>query len=221
MTDKLYKLKQEFKIYLIKKYPNANKDTINTYIGDAFYVYRHELELGIHFFDLLKSIDRISDFKNNMLEQQTNRHVKYPKNSSNAYISGLKRLYCFFYEKYHGVENFINWDCKDILKYEKYNTYKNKQMSVIDEIEEFIKDFPVGYEFSTTWFKKELNKKYNRSEGSYIPSDYCYNRKNKGINYDKQPHYFLYMERNKYKYVGKDYVYNGEIEYNPRKKINL
>lgn len=108
--------------------------------------------------------------------------------------------------------------CNDFLLNNKFNIPKNKQMSVIDEIEEFIKDFPVGYEFSTTWFKKELNKKYNRSEGSYIPSDYCYNRKNKGINYNKQPHYFLYIERNKYKYVGKDYVYNGEIEYNPKKK---
>lgn len=108
MTDKLKKLKQEFKNYLIEKYPNANKDTINTYIGDAFYAYRHELELGIHFFDLFKSIETISRFKNNLLEQQVNKLVKHPKNSSNAYICGLKRLYSFFNEKYNGVENFIN-----------------------------------------------------------------------------------------------------------------
>lgn len=63
-------------------------------------------------------------------------------------------------------------------------------MSVIEEIEEFIKSMPVGYEFSRKWFKTELSRQYNRSAESYIPSDYCYNRKNKGINYDKQPHYF-------------------------------
>ena len=108
MTDKLKNLKQEFKNYLIEKYPNVNKNTINTYIGDAFYAYRHELELGVHFFDLFKSIDAISRFKNNLLEQQVNKLVKHPKNSSSAYICGLKRLYAFFNEKYNGVENFIN-----------------------------------------------------------------------------------------------------------------
>lgn len=92
-------------------------------------------------------------------------------------------------------------------------------MRILDEIEEFTKSFPKDYEFTATWFKKELNKKYNRSEGSYIPSDYCYNRKNNGINHDKQSHYFIYLGRNKYKYVGKDYAYNGEIEENPRKKV--
>ena len=30
MTDKLKNLKQEFKNYLIEKYPNVNKNTINT-----------------------------------------------------------------------------------------------------------------------------------------------------------------------------------------------
>lgn len=81
MTDKLKKLKQEFKNYLIEKYPNVNKNTINTYIGDAFYAYRHELELGVHFFDLFKSIEAISRFKNNLREQQVNKLVKHPKNS--------------------------------------------------------------------------------------------------------------------------------------------
>lgn len=90
-------------------------------------------------------------------------------------------------------------------------------MTVVEEIEEFVKSMPVDYEFSTGWFKKELSKKYKHSVDSYIPSDYCYNRKNNGINYDKQPHYFLYLKRNKYKYVGQNYTYTGEVEHNPRK----
>ena len=54
-----------------------------------------------------------------------------------------------------------------------------------------------------------------------MPSDYCYNRKNKGINYNKQPHYFLRLGRGKYKYVGKDYIFTGEIEEKPRIKKGL
>lgn len=94
-------------------------------------------------------------------------------------------------------------------------------MRVLDEIEEFTKSMPLNYEFSTSWFKNTLSKQYSRSTGSYIPSDYCYNRKNKGINYDKQPHYFLYLGRNRYRYVSKDYVYNGEVEENPRKSLGI
>ena len=50
-------------------------------------------------------------------------------------------------------------------------------MSIIKEIEEFVKHLPKDYVFTATWLKKELGKRYNRSEGSYIPSDYCHNRK--------------------------------------------
>ena len=93
--------------------------------------------------------------------------------------------------------------------------------TIKEEIEEFLKSMPLGYEFSRNWFKTELSRQYNRSAESYIPSDYCHNRKNKGINYDKQPHYFLYLGQGKYKYVGKDYVFTGEIEEKPKEKHNL
>ena len=82
-------------------------------------------------------------------------------------------------------------------------------MSIIEEIEEFLKPMPIGYEFSRNWFVTELSKQYNRSDKCYIPSDYCYNRKNKGINYDK------------YKYVGKDYIFTGEVEEKARIKNRL
>lgn len=91
-----------------------------------------------------------------------------------------------------------------------------QENNIIKEIEEFLLDVPMDYVFSTSWLKNELSKKYKRSRDSYIPSDYCYNRTNKGINYDKQPHYFLYLERGKYQYKGKNYVYSGNIEKKPR-----
>lgn len=85
------------------------------------------------------------------------------------------------------------------------------------EIAELIKTIPINYQFSTKWFKKVLSEKNNRSKDSYIPSDYCYNRTNNGN--EKQPHYFLWLSRGKYQYVGKDYVYNGEVEHKPIKKV--
>lgn len=91
-------------------------------------------------------------------------------------------------------------------------------MSILEEIDEFVKSMPMDYEFLTRWFKTKLSQEYNRSMDSYIPSDYCYNRKNNGIDYKKQTHYFLYIARGIYKYVGENYFYDGIIEHNPRKK---
>lgn len=91
-------------------------------------------------------------------------------------------------------------------------------MSINKEIELFVKSLPINYEFSTSWFKKELSLRYNRPKDSYIPSDYCYNRRNNGIEYEKQPHYFLYLKRGKYKYVGEKYLYKGSPEHNPKLK---
>lgn len=103
---------------------------------------------------------------------------------------------------------------------ENVSVCKNKisNSDITKEIEMFFSKMPIGYEFSTSWFKKELSKKYNRPEGSYIPSDYSYNMSNKGINYATQTHYFLQIVQGRYKYVGKNYVYKGEIQINPRKR---
>lgn len=92
-----------------------------------------------------------------------------------------------------------------------------RESEIKQEVEKFVSSMPKDYKFSTNWFRTELSKQYKRSADSYIPSDYCYNRTNKGINYDKQPHYFLCLGRGKYQYVGKDYVYTGEIEHKARK----
>lgn len=109
-----------------------------------------------------------------------------------------------------------------VLKQKKENTSlnqnKNSRSDITKEIEEFFSKMPIGYEFSTSWFKRELSKKYNRPEGSYIPSDYSYNMSNEGINYSTQTHYFLQIVRGRYKYVGKNYEFKGEIQVNPKKQ---
>lgn len=108
-TNKIALLKQEFKNYLIQKYPNVSKITIDTYLRDSFYVYRHNHEFSIDFFDLFKAKQNIENFSNEIIRQQTNiKRIKNPKASAKAYINGLNRLHDFFNEKYGGVDNFIN-----------------------------------------------------------------------------------------------------------------
>lgn len=51
---------------------------------------------------------------------------------------------------------------------------------------------------------------YNINEGSIIPSDYCYNRINNGINLNKAT-VFEFLGRGQYRCLGLNYQYNGII----------
>ena len=68
----------------------------------------------------------------------------------------------------------------------------------------------VGKEFKTQQIKDLVVSKYpDTNKASVIPSDYCYNITNKGINFCKQLHLFKHIKRNHYKVLGEDYNYNG------------
>ena len=54
-------------------------------------------------------------------------------------------------------------------------------------------------------------EKFGRNKSSVIPSDYCYNRLNFGIDYNKNVHLFEFLEDGKYRYLGIDYPYNGKL----------
>lgn len=69
--------------------------------------------------------------------------------------------------------------------------------------------------YSLSEIQTILNNKFNTNKKSIIPSDYCYNRLNKGIKFDK--HIFIYLERNRYKYVEEDYKYAGKVYHKPHK----
>ena len=76
-----------------------------------------------------------------------------------------------------------------------------------------------GQEFTRSWFVETLSTQFGRPKYNYIPSDYCYNWTNRGVIYEKQPHYFFkdLEVRGIYKYVGKNYVYNGKVYSKPKK----
>jgi hypothetical protein len=64
--------------------------------------------------------------------------------------------------------------------------------------------------------KSKLFTKYGTNPGNIILSDYCYNRINDGIKFDK--HFFQYCSRNTYKVLEKDYPYTGFIYHRPKGK---
>lgn len=66
-----------------------------------------------------------------------------------------------------------------------------------------------GRRFSTAEIKQAVAEKFGTNETSIIPSDYCYNRINKGIPFSK--HLFIRLSPGEYKYVGEEFPYTGWI----------
>ncbi len=95
-----------------------------------------------------------------------------------------------------------------------------RESQIQKEIESLLSTMEYEQEFTRRWFIKTLSSQYGRARHNYIPSDYCYNWTNKGIVYENQPHYFIkdLSVRGLYKYVGKNYVYNGKVYSKPKKQ---
>lgn len=69
--------------------------------------------------------------------------------------------------------------------------------------------------FTSAEIKAKMNETYGANPSSIIPSDFCYNRLNKGIAFRK--HLFEYVQGNGYLYLGENYPYTGLIYHRPLK----
>lgn len=61
--------------------------------------------------------------------------------------------------------------------------------------------------------KEELQKRYGTNPASLLLSDFCYNRYNKGIEFNK--HLFRYISRSFYEYLGEKAPFTGLIFHKP------
>ena len=97
------------------------------------------------------------------------------------------------------------WVCME----ENDMTIDQKMVCAVNEI---LNHFGVGNRIVTTEeLYVLLNEKYGVTKGSVIPSDYCYNRVNDGIDPNKKPMLFEYVDRGQYLCLGENCPYNGEI----------
>ena len=79
--------------------------------------------------------------------------------------------------------------------------------------QEFIDTYGVDYVATRSELVNFVHKKYGIKEGSIIPSDYCYNLINDGINLSN-PTLFEHVGRGSYRCLGKNYLYNGDVYHN-------
>jgi len=95
--------------------------------------------------------------------------------------------------------------------------YMIPTLTIYDQLKEILKDM-TGSIISSSQVKKLLNSKYGTNISSIILSDYCYNRINTGINFNK--HIFEYIDHNTYKFLGENYPYTGLIYSKPAGQEN-
>ena len=90
-----------------------------------------------------------------------------------------------------------------------------KNLTIQEQIEEYLSTFSVGAIITTGSFQKVLSKTYGHPEGNYIPSDYCYNSYCKGSQWDKQQIFYFEKldKRGQFKYLGRNYPYTGKVLY--------
>ncbi len=89
-------------------------------------------------------------------------------------------------------------------------------MTILDKVKDTFKYYDIGTELSRQEIINKVVMKYGCNPGSIIPSDYCYNRINNGIDFENFLHIFEFMGNGLYKYLGENYPYSGTIFHKPK-----
>ena len=90
--------------------------------------------------------------------------------------------------------------------------YINSSKTIYEQIKDILNG-KIGNIVDSSQVKELLRLKYGTNASSIILSDYCYNRINFGIKFNK--HLFEYIDRDIYKYFGENYPYTGQIYAKP------
>jgi hypothetical protein len=84
-------------------------------------------------------------------------------------------------------------------------------MIVLGKVKNAFEETEVGTEFNWGEIIRKVISKHGGNRRSIIPSDYCYNRMNLGIDFENYLHIFEYLGKGLYKYLGENFNYNGKI----------
>lgn len=86
-------------------------------------------------------------------------------------------------------------------------------MTIYEQLREILKGKEMQ-EVKLPEIKEQLHSTFGTNPSSVILADFCYNRYNDGIPFDK--HLFEYRGRGRYLYLGENYKYTGLIKHKPR-----
>lgn len=93
-------------------------------------------------------------------------------------------------------------------------------MTIPEIVKEVINAYVQTHGTFTTMSRKDLyqlvSNKYSIKYSSFLPSDYCYNRTNDGIHFERNIHLFEYICKDCYRLLGENYPYTGTVVHQPK-----
>lgn len=114
----------------------------------------------------------------------------------------------------------VNYSVVEVNIDDRYIIFeKNRDFEkmTIDEqfrtvVEEIISEFGMYYQIGLKELYELLGARFQTNRGSIIPSDYCYDRVNKGIDFQKKPRLFRHLDKGLYECIGENYLYSGPVK---------
>lgn len=90
-------------------------------------------------------------------------------------------------------------------------------MTIQEMITEVINDYVSSNGISSIMDNDQLyamvSEVYQINKNSFLPADFCYNRTNEGIDFEKHTHLFERLDDGRYLVLGEDYPYSGPVYY--------
>lgn len=113
----------------------------------------------------------------------------------------------------------VNYSVVEANLDEKYIIFEKKRdfdKMTIDEqmrtvVTEIVSEYGVHYKISLKELYELLGARFQTNSSSIIPSDYCYNRVNKGMEFHKKPRLFYFLGDGMYECLGENYLFTGDV----------
>lgn len=110
----------------------------------------------------------------------------------------------------------VNYLVVEVDLEDKYIIFEKKrdfEKMTIDEqmrrvVTEIVSEYGVHYKISLKELYELLGARFQTNSGSIIPSDYCYNRVNRGVDFHKKPHLFKFLGDGMYECLGTNYSFS-------------
>ena len=114
----------------------------------------------------------------------------------------------------------VNYSVVEANLEDRYIIFEKKrdfEKMTIDEqmrriVTELVSEYGVHYRVSLKELYELFAVRFQTNIGSIIPSDYCYNRVNKGIDFHRKPRLFNFLGDGMYECLGENYLYTGNVE---------
>lgn len=113
----------------------------------------------------------------------------------------------------------VGYETVEVNLNERYVVFEKKRkyesMTITEQmrtiVNEIVSEYGAHYKISLKEFYELLGARFNTNQSSIIPSDYCYDRVNKGIKFTKNTRLLLFLGDGMYECLGENHPYTGMV----------